>query len=101
MFTHLRLRSKVSLEELCEAFGDLTWERLVLNEMAHRALAPDLQTYHSTASAPSLRSREPVDVMERPFTPIDGDSGNVKVVVRVRKFIRRGHYKETALFKRR
>ncbi|KAK4505722.1 hypothetical protein PRZ48_003687 [Zasmidium cellare] len=58
--------------------------------MATRALTtPDLQNYHSTASAPSLRSREPVDVMERPFTPPDADAGNVKVVVRVRKFIKR------------
>jgi hypothetical protein len=28
--------------------------------------------------------------MERPFTPIDADGGNVKVVVRVRKFLQRG-----------
>lgn len=63
----------------------------MLNEMAHRALTtPDLQTYHSTASAPSLRSKEPVEIMERPYTPLDGESGHVKVVVRVRKFIKRG-----------
>ena len=63
----------------------------MLNMMAHRALTtPDLRDYHSTASAPSLRSREPVGEMDRPFTPPDGDSGNVKVVVRVRKFIKRG-----------
>ncbi|KAK3066032.1 hypothetical protein LTR53_017772, partial [Teratosphaeriaceae sp. CCFEE 6253] len=58
--------------------------------MAHhvRALTtPDIQMYHSTASAPSLRSREPI--MDRPFTPPDGDGVNVKVVVRVRKFVRR------------
>ena len=91
MYTSLRLRSKASLEQLCEAFDELSWERLVLNEMAHRALTtPELQSYHSTASSPSLRSREPVEGMERPFTPPDGDGGNVKVVVRVRKFIRRG-----------
>ncbi|KAK5137316.1 hypothetical protein LTR08_000286 [Meristemomyces frigidus] len=59
--------------------------------MAHRAMTTgDLPAYHSTASAPSLRSREPVEMLERPFTPPDGgDGGNVKVVVRVRKFIRR------------
>ena len=91
MYHHLRLRSKASLEELCQAFEDYSWERLVLNEMAHRALTtPDLHSYHSTASAPSLRSREPIADMDRPFTPPDGDGGNVKVVVRVRKFIRRG-----------
>lgn len=94
MYTSLRLRSKVSLEELCEAFDDYSWERLVLNEMARRALTtPDLRdNYHSTASAPSLRSREPIAEMDRPFTPPDGDGGNVKVVVRVRKFIKRGMY---------
>ena len=66
MFLPLRLRSKASLEELCEAFDNYTWERLVLNEMAHRALTtPDLHMYHSSASTPSLRSKEPVvEVME-------------------------------------
>ncbi|EMC97820.1 hypothetical protein BAUCODRAFT_66073 [Baudoinia panamericana UAMH 10762] len=59
--------------------------------MAHqRALTtPDLQYYHTTASTPSLRSREPMEVLERPVTPIDGGGGNVKVVVRVRKFVKR------------
>lgn len=48
--------------------------------------------YYSTASSPSLRSREPVD-MEPPFPPPpDADAGNVKVVVRVRKFIKRGEH---------
>ncbi|KAK0932325.1 hypothetical protein LTR29_016076, partial [Friedmanniomyces endolithicus] len=56
----------------------------------HRALTtPDLAHYHSTASAPSLRSREPIAAMDRPFTPPDSDGGNVKVVVRVRKFVKR------------
>lgn len=89
MYTFLRLRSQESLEEACAHFAELTW--LLPTDMATRALTtPDLQNYHSTASAPSLRSREPVDVMERPFTPPDADAGNVKVVVRVRKFIKRG-----------
>ena len=68
----------------------------MLNEMAQRALTTsDLQIYAAhnpinTASMASMRSRTPVDGMDRPFTPPDGDGGNVKVVVRVRKFIRRG-----------
>ena len=91
MYCNLRLRFKASLDELCNDFADLTWERITLNEMAQRALTTsDLQTYHSTASAPSLRSREPIESMERPFTPLDAEGGHVKVVVRVRKFIRRG-----------
>lgn len=46
-----------------------------------------LQAYRSTASSPSLRSRTPVDpsMME---SDCDG-GGNVKVVVRVRRFIQR------------
>jgi hypothetical protein len=98
MYTILRLRSQASLEELCEAFDEYIWsERLVLNEMAHRALAKAITTpaYRSSASEAGLRSRDPIEVhggmdMERPFTPPDGDGGNVKVVVRVRKFIKRG-----------
>lgn len=91
MYAFLRLRSEHSLEEVCAQFAELTW--ILPTDMATRALTtPDLQHYHSTASAPSLRSREPVDVMERPFTPPDGDAGNVKVVVRVRKFIKRGRW---------
>jgi len=94
MYTHLRKRSEASLEELCQAFEEYTRERRGGGEMAHLAhrahTTSDLYTYHSTASAPSLRSKEPVEIMERPFTPIDDGGGNVKVVVRVRKFVKRG-----------
>ncbi|KAK1824690.1 hypothetical protein LTR12_000747 [Friedmanniomyces endolithicus] len=94
MYTHLRLRSKHSLDELCDAFNAITVDYtsgLNADAMAHhRALTtPDLAHYHSTASAPSLRSREPIAAMDRPFTPPDSDGGNVKVVVRVRKFVKR------------
>lgn len=98
MYPSLRLRSKASLEQLCEDFDEFTWKHRLnlalgidgVEGMAYRALnnAEGLG-YHSTASSPSLRSKEPVD-MERPLTPMDGNAGNVKVVVRVRKFIRRG-----------
>lgn len=94
MFAHLRLRSQASLEQLCEAFEDITSPHLVASlgatDMAHHRTQSDIQTYHSTASAPSLRSREPIETMDRPYTPPDADAGNVKVVVRVRKLIRRG-----------
>ena len=75
MFNALRDRAADDLEHLCATFANF-----LTTDMAARA---------STASAPSLRSKTPVD-MERPFTPPDGDGGNVKVVVRVRKFIKRG-----------
>ncbi|KAK4979603.1 hypothetical protein LTR66_010421 [Elasticomyces elasticus] len=61
----------------------------LVDQRVHRALtAPDLPTYTSTASSPSLRARE---AMAAPMEPIlaDPDGGNVKVVVRVRKFIKR------------
>lgn len=102
MYAALRLRSQASLEHLCEAFGDITFEQLALNhKMAHhRALTTsDLPTYHSTASAPSLRSREPVEVLERPLTPLEsGDAGHVKVVVRVRKFVKRGRAMSSRMY---
>ncbi|KAF2863225.1 kinesin-domain-containing protein [Piedraia hortae CBS 480.64] len=57
--------------------------------MSHRrSLTIDMPGDLSTASAPSLRSRDVAPMMERPSTS-DGDTGNVKVVVRVRKFIKR------------
>lgn len=108
---HLQLRSETALEETCDAFDAFlartpSLRRLFfpvpvpaavgpfdsdeLENMAERALTtPDLQNYQSTASAPSLRSRQPAEAMQRPQSS-DGDAGNVKVVVRVRKFIKRG-----------
>lgn len=41
----------------------------------------------SNASAPSLRALEPVLMSPQPAME---DSGNIKVVVRVRKFVKRG-----------
>lgn len=99
MFTNLRLRSRESLDDLCTAFDEYTCsERLALNEMAHRALANTNTAsspivHRASASEVGLRGREGIAdgmmMMERPFTPPD-DGGNVKVVVRVRKFIKRG-----------
>lgn len=70
-----------------------TLHTTITDSMAHRRAltTPDLQNYYSTASAPSMRAREPItEEMQRPFTPPDADGGNVKVVLRVRKFIKRG-----------
>lgn len=105
MYTSLRLRSELILDELCHAFHhrsllyttlfpdlqDAGWDDFNSDEMAHHGRTmSSLQDYHSTASAPSLRAREAIEDMQRPFTPPDADAGNVKVVVRVRKFIKRG-----------
>ena len=52
--------------------------------------------YYSSASAPNLRSTQPaMEMMDRPRSS-DGDA-NVKVVVRVRKFIKRGKLENVLL----
>ncbi|KXT12328.1 hypothetical protein AC579_7637 [Pseudocercospora musae] len=96
MFTFLRLRREEVLEDLCGTFADFIVPQLLPSfdpestSASNMAMRPhtSLDQYHSTASSPSLRSREPID-MDRPFTPPDADAGNVKVVVRVRKFVKR------------
>jgi hypothetical protein len=112
MFASLRLRSEIALWETCDVFLDhcslLQFALLVPAEfakdayiMAERPMtAPDQSLYlhESTASAPSLRSKEPMELMDRPRSS-DGDA-NVKVVVRVRKFIKRGVYGVVAVSKR-
>ncbi|KAJ9629644.1 hypothetical protein H2203_002025 [Taxawa tesnikishii (nom. ined.)] len=72
----------------------------LLDTRPYRALTtPDIGAYASTASTPSFRARSP-DIMAPRESTVresimresitgDGDGGNVKVVVRVRKFIKR------------
>lgn len=106
MFAALRERSEITWQQTCGALLDhcsllqfalLLPIALIAGEeaetdtynMAERPqTAVDPSFYQSTASAPSLRSKEPMELMDRPRTS-DGDA-NVKVVVRVRKFIKRG-----------
>jgi hypothetical protein len=103
MFASLRLRSEITWLETCDAFLDhctllhafllfpADFADMEPYNMAERALTiGDLSSYQSTASAPSLRREEPMEIMDRPRSS-DGDA-NVKVVVRVRKFIKRGVY---------
>ena len=109
MFASLRLRSEVAWLETCDAFLDhcslLQFALLFPAEfeepyiMAERPMtAPDQSLYQSTASAPSLRRKESMEIMDRPRSS-DGDA-NVKVVVRVRKFIKRGVYAVAASYKK-
>lgn len=89
MFYALRNRYLTVFQEVI----DLLEGMAPVDLRAARALTtPDIgASYQSTASAPSLRAREatmPIPAM-RPMSA-DGDSGNVKVVVRVRKFVKRG-----------
>ena len=87
MYTSLRLRSQQTVEDIIL----LLEEMAVLDSRTHRAIAtPARHSYISTASSPSLRARDsymPSMDASRPGTP---DAGNIKVVVRVRKFLKRG-----------
>ena len=88
MYTFLRLRSQQVISDVIQ----LLEEMALVDNLGYRALAtPDSYSYTTSASAPSLRAarESTVNVMDavRPGTP---DGGNVKVVVRVRKFLQRG-----------
>lgn len=89
MFYALRTRYLNTIQEVFELLEDMA----PMEMRTSRALSTTDFAYQSTASAPSLRAREaiaPISTM-RPM-PSDGDSGNVKVVVRVRKFLKRGMF---------
>lgn len=98
MWTFLRLRSQQTVADLVRVLEDMA----LLDTRPYRALTtPDIGAYASTASTPSFRARSP-DIMAPRESTVresimresitgDGDGGNVKVVVRVRKFIKRGH----------
>lgn len=113
MFASLRERSEIALLQTCDALldhcsllqfalpfpnepftGEKEIEERYINMAERPQTAVDPSFYQSTASAPSLRSKEPMELMDRPRTS-DGDA-NVKVVVRVRKFIKRGLHDLTA-----
>lgn len=101
MFASLCLRSELALQETCDSFADdLPYRSLFpaavfqTTTMAERPSTT--QDYYSSASAPNLRSKQPaMEMMDRPRSS-DGDA-NVKVVVRVRKFIKRGRHKNTVM----
>jgi hypothetical protein len=59
------------------------------------AASSDARLFESSASAPSMRASEPIPAhlaqqMDFATRAVADDNGNVKVVVRVRKFVRRG-----------
>jgi len=86
MFYALRSRARETLEDVIDLLEDMA-----LIDSRRALTTPDIG-YHSTASAPSLRRATDTAMPTpnaRPKTA-DGDAGNVKVVVRVRKFIKRG-----------
>jgi hypothetical protein len=102
MFASLYLRSELALQEICDSFADdLPYRSLFPAATQNTTMAErpsTTQDYYSSASAPNLRSnmnQPAMEMMDRPRSS-DGDA-NVKVVVRVRKFIKRGMHKSTAI----
>lgn len=98
MFPSLRTRLEAALDDIYYDLNRRTFissihERNTFDDMAGRALTtPDLHAYQPTTSLARLRAGEPFleAIDSRPSTPLGADAGNVKVVVRVRKFIKRG-----------
>ena len=62
---------------------------MALDPRIYRGLTPDGPAFLSSASAPSLRASEP-EVQNGAAAMPDPEGGNVKVVVRVRAFVKRG-----------
>lgn len=86
MYTNLRLRSIYVKAEVCELLAEMATARAYYPQSPSYDHDPRPANY-SSASAPSLRSKNSVYLpMARPETPT---GGNVKVVVRVRSFLPR------------
>ncbi len=64
-------------------------EVMALDKRCFRGLSVEVPPFQSTASTVSLRAPDPVYAPMGP-SAVDQSSGNVKVVVRVRGFVKRG-----------
>ena len=93
MYAHLRRRFQLTVEDCIE----------VLEAMAPARIYPDPScgvraAIPSSASSPSLRSKEMVVVVPMASPAINlNPGGNVKVVVRVRGFLQRGESNPNAI----
>lgn len=83
MYAHLHRRFQLTVEDCIK----------ILEEMAPARIHPDPigAAIPSSASSPSLRSKEMVIVPMVSPAPVN-PGGNVKVVVRVRGFLQRGNF---------
>lgn len=89
MYTFLRHRYEAELEHCIELLEKMALGRSHPHDV--RAKTP------TSASSPSLRSREPI-VVAMTHPPANMTPGNsVKVVVRVRGFLQRGEYNMSSL----
>ena len=84
MYASQRLRFKVIVFEVEELLEDMA-----LDARAFPGVAADVRP-KSSASSPSLRSRDSEIITMGRSTP-DNGGGNVRVVVRVRGFLPRGN----------
>lgn len=85
MHTFRRLKSRKLLTDAFELLDDIMDPRLYRG-ISSESISP---YYESTASTPSLRAPERAAT---PDTMADQEGGNVKVVVRVRRHVKRGLY---------
>ena len=84
MYALQRLRFRDIINTVAVAFQDMA-----LDPRGFPGVATDVRSLKSSASTPSLRSRESEIVPMGRSTP-DNGGGNVRVVVRVRGFLPRG-----------
>lgn len=85
MHSPRRLRFVETLERSCRIL-----EHNMDRQFFRHSGLQQFRPFESTASAPSLRAFEPLPASIND-TMAGDDSGNVKVVVRVRQFIKRGN----------
>lgn len=85
MYRNLQLRFEDIIQELSD-----TLYSMALDSRTMSGVSADVRNLRSTASTPSLRSREG-SITPMGMGKLDGQGGgNVKVVVRVRGFLPRG-----------
>lgn len=84
MYVSLRLRYRQIIHTITSQLEDMA-----LDPRGYPGIAAEIRQLKSSASTPSLRSRESELVPMGTTTP-DNGGGNVRVVVRVRGFLPRG-----------
>ena len=84
MYASQRARYNLLLCEIKQRLQDMA-----LDHRAFPGIVTEVRQLKSSASTPSLRSRES-ELVPMARTPPDNGGGNVRVVVRVRGFLPRG-----------
>ena len=85
MYVSLQLRFRQIVHHITNQLEDI----MAFDRRAYPGVSIDLRQLKSSASTPSMRSRESELVPMGRSTP-DSGGGNVRVVVRVRGFLPRG-----------